>query len=62
MRCIANLQVYNRSMSIFVDGLGEDGTPTDTVLLDTIIADLNYYPMVKVGQRMQGMIHTIHTV
>ncbi|XP_077967518.1 usherin-like isoform X1 [Styela clava] len=46
------LQVYNTTANVFLDGLGEDETPYLSETLDFPIADINYSPIVKIGQRM----------
>lgn len=52
--CFTNLKVYGDIISVFLNGVGDDGTPLLTERLDSGILDMNYGPIVKVGQRLQG--------
>lgn len=48
--------MHGRYVSVFLDGVGDDGTPVLSDILDAAILDMNLDAIVKVGQRLQGWL------
>ena len=53
------IQIFNTDLSIFIDGVSEDGTPTAFQRLPAVMSDPQGTPIVLVGMRQRGEYYAI---